>query len=155
MKNNARIKAKEFLKEYRLNKVTLEALRSIIQSQGYTIVEFNHIFNDEYVATLIQALELDAMVEKSRGFTYADRKRRLVFLHEDLSDSEKLLVLAHEEGHIYCEHFSSAAIIGRDVAQEHEANEFTHYILNRSFFGRIGGFVKSHRALCIDRKSVV
>ena len=148
MNNRARAKAKEFLNEYRLTQVTLGDLRRIITSQGYTIVEFNHIFNDEHVTALIEALHLDEMVQKVKGFTYADRQRRLVFLHEDLSDNEKLLVLAHEEGHIYCEHFSSVPVIGRDVVEEHEANEFTHYILNRSVAGEIGGFIRAKKKLC-------
>lgn len=148
MNNNARAKAKAFLNEYRLNEVTLADLRRIITSQGYTVVEFNHIFNDEHVTALIEALHLDEVVEKSKGFTYADRQRRLVFLHEDLSDNEKLLVLAHEEGHIYCDHFSSVPIIGRDVVEEYEANEFTHYILNRSVPGRVGRIIKKQKKLC-------
>ena len=130
MKNDIKAKAKLFLNEYKLSEVTLSDLRRIIQSQGYTIVEFNHIFNDENVTTLIESLGIEDAIDKSRGFTYADRQRRLVFLHEDLSDDEKRLVLAHEEGHIYCGHLSSHPIIGKDVVEEHEANEFTHYILN-------------------------
>lgn len=148
MSNNARAKAKAFLNEYRLNEVTLGDLRRIITSQGYIIVEFNHIFNEEHVTALIEALHLDEMVAKTKGFTYADRQRRLVFLNEDLSDNEKLLVLAHEEGHIYCDHFSSVPGIGRDVVEEYEANEFTHYILNRSITDRIGGFIKEQKKLC-------
>ena len=148
MNNRARARAKEFLNEYRLTQVTLDDLKRIITSQGYTIVEFNHIFNDEHVTALIEALHLDEVVEKSKGFTYADPQRRLVFLHEDLSDNEKLLVLAHEEGHIYCDHFSSVPVIGRDVIEEHEANEFTHYILNRSMAGKIDRFIKERKKLC-------
>lgn len=149
MNNHAKEKAKAFLKEYRLNEVTLGDLRRIITSQGYTIVEFNHIFNDEHITALIDALHLNEIVNNSKGFTYADRQRRLVFLHEDLSDNEKLLVLAHEEGHIYCDHFSSVPVIGREVVEEHEANEFTHYILNRSTAGKIGGFMKRQKKLCV------
>jgi hypothetical protein len=147
MNNRPRRKAKAFLKEYRISRVTLEELRRIITGQGYTIVEFNPIFNDEHVAALIEALHLEEMVEKTKAFTYADRQRRLVFLHEDLSDQEKLLVLAHEEGHIYCGHFSSVPVIGRDVVEEHEANEFTHYILNRGIAGTIGGFIQKKKKL--------
>lgn len=147
MSNAARMKAKAFLKDYRLGEVTLEDLRRIITSQGYTIVEFNHIFNNEDVAALIEALGLGETVKEAKGFTYADRHRRLVFVHEDLSDYEKLLVLAHEEGHIYCEHISSVPVMGRDVSEEHEANEFTHYILNRSVTDRIGQFLKEKKKL--------
>ena len=78
MDNEIKKKAKSFLKEYDLQNITLENLRSAIQKQGYTIVEYNNIFNDENVATLINALGLEAMCERSKGFTYADTKRRLV-----------------------------------------------------------------------------
>lgn len=148
MNNNAKAKAKAFLTEFHLSKVTTEDLRRIITGQGYTIVEFNNVVNDPQVAMLINALGLQEMIGKSRGFTYADRQSRIVFVHEDLSEKEKLLVLAHEEGHIYCDHFSAAPVLGRDVVQEHEANEFTHYILHRNVFGRIGGFVKENKKLC-------
>lgn len=145
MNNDIKATAKRFLNEYKLGEVTLADLRQIIKSQGYLIVEYNHIFNDENVARLIESLKLDAQVSKSKGFTYADSQRRLVFLHEDLSDDEKLLVLAHEEGHIYCDHFSSSPIIGKDVVEEHEANEFTHYILNKSISQKIGVAVKKRK----------
>ena len=148
MNKIARGKASAFLKEYRLSKVTLGELKRIITSQGYTIVEFHHVCNDEQVTALIAALGLDDMVKKAKGFTYADRQRRLVFLHEDLSDTEKLLVLAHEEGHIYCGHISSFPVIGRDVVEEYEANEFTHYILDESTVSRIGRFINARKALC-------
>ena len=137
MGNEIKKKAKSFLKEYGLQNVTLENLRSAIQKQGYTVVEYNNIFNDENVATLINALGLEAMCERSKGFTYADTKRRLVFLHEDLSYEEKRMVLAHEEGHIYCNHLISTPILGRDVIEEHEANEFAHYLLNPSWFTKV------------------
>ena len=145
MNNNIKAAAKSFLNEYKLNEVTLDSLREIIARQGYTIVEFNNIFNDESVTALIEALGVDEQVEKTKGFTYADSKRRLVFLNEDLSDAEKLLVLAHEEGHIYCNHISSVPIIGRDVVEEHEANEFTHYILNNSISHKVGFIVKTRK----------
>ncbi len=149
MKNNIKEKVKSFLHEYKLNTVTLDELRSIIKSQGFTIIEFNHIYNSEHVAALIEALNLREMIAKSRGFTYADSQRRLVFLHEDLSEEEKLLVLAHEEGHIYCDHFSTVPIIGKDVVEEHEANEFTHYLLNRGPASKVGSFLgKRKKLLC-------
>lgn len=65
-------------------------------------------------------------------------------------DNEKRLVLAHEEGHIYCDHLSSVPILGRDVIEEHEANEFTHYILSQSPVNKISTFLKEKwKAVCI------
>ena len=145
MDNEIKKKAKSFLKEYGLQNVTLENLRAAIQKQGYTIVEYNNIFNDENVAALIDALGLENFCEHSKGFTYADTKRRLVFLHEDLSDKEKLMILAHEEGHIYCNHLTSTPVLGRDVIEEHEANEFAHYLLHQGLGQRINRFVQKHR----------
>ena len=147
MKNNIKAKAKAFLNEYKLNEVTLQDLRKIITGQGYTIIEFNRIFNDENVTKLIEALGVGEIADKSRGFTYADKQRRLVFVDEDLSDDEKRLVLAHEEGHIYCEHLSSCPIIGKDVIEEHEANEFTHYILNVSTVQKTANLIKNHKKI--------
>ncbi len=145
MKNDIKAKARAFLIEYNLNEVTLEDLCRIIKLQGYTIIEYNHIFNDENVTTLIEALGIEEAIDKSKGFTFADKQRRLVFLHEDLSDDEKRLVLAHEEGHIYCGHLSSYPVIGKDVVEEYEANEFTHYILSNGIGRKALNTIKSHR----------
>ncbi len=149
MQNDIKSIAQKFLLEYGLKQVTLESLRSILKNQGYTIVEFNAIVNDPQVAALVTALGLEQNIQHSKGFTYADRYRRLVFLNEDLSDDEKLVVLAHEEGHIYCDHFSAAPVLGKDVVQEHEANEFSHYILNPTFWQ------KCHAATRKNRKKVL
>lgn len=145
MTNNIKAKAREFRIEFGIQSITLNSLRDIISRQGYQIVEYNNIFNDENVSALIDSLGVEWNCEHSRGFTYADTKRRLVFLHEDLSESEKLMVLAHEEGHIYCNHFASVPIIGRDVIEEHEANEFAHYLLNPGTIGRVSASFKQHR----------
>ena len=37
--------------------------------------------------------------------------------------------MAHEEGHIWNGHLTNNNVIGNDVIQEHEANEFAHYLL--------------------------
>lgn len=155
MGNEIKKKAKSFLKEYNLQNVTLENLRSAIQKQGYTIIGYNNIFNDENVAALINALGLEDFCERAKGFTYADTKRRLVFLHEDLSYGEKLMVLAHEEGHIYCNHLTSIPILGRDVVEEHEANEFAHYLLHQGWRQRIYLFIQAHRSGAITAAIVI
>lgn len=41
-----------------------------------------------------------------------------------------LYVLLHEQGHILCRHFSEGSVMGTDVIQEHEANEFVHYVMD-------------------------
>ena len=98
---------------------------------------------------LIESLDLSQHAARSRGFTYADRNHRIVFVHEDLSAEEKLLVLAHEEGHIFCGHMSSAPVIGRDVQEEYEANEFVHFILNRNGVQKVANSVRNRKKILV------
>lgn len=128
---NSEIKRKafEFQKEFGLNEITYPALYDVAEAMGYTIVLFHHLDNDEDVQQLINSLHLGEQVLGSRGFTYTDRNCRLIFIHESLTQAEKKLILCHELGHVYCGHCERASIIGLDVQQEHEANEFVHYLL--------------------------
>lgn len=155
MSNSIQKKTKAFLKEYKLRKVTLETLRGAIRKQGYTIVEFNNVVNNVNVSALIDALGLEEYCKRSKGFTYADSQKRLLFLHEDLTDKEKLMVLAHEEGHIYCNHLTSSSILGREVVEEHEAAEFAHYLLYQSPMQKMTGGIQRHMGVCIAAVTVV
>lgn len=145
MSKNPRQTVKQFKKEFGIHSITKETLENIIQRQGYSVVEFNHIFNDENVATLIDSLNINDDALRSRGFTYEDRNHRIVFVHEDLSVDEKLIVLAHEEGHIYCNHMSSLPVIGKDVQEEYEANEFSHYLLNPDVPSKLSTAVSKYK----------
>ncbi len=130
MDGAGRKKAKQFCIEYEFTVSAKENLVKAVQQLGYTIVEFNCIFNDEDVQTLIDLLGISDDLIRSRGFSYVDSNHRIVFVNEDLSEEEKSIVLAHELGHIYCKHFNHGTIIGVDVQDEFEANEFGQYILN-------------------------
>ena len=69
----------------------------------------------------------------------------MIFIHEDLTDDEKLLVIAHELGHVVCARYSFGPIIGKDVKEEHEANEFSHYILKKNAFRNCKFFLAKHK----------
>lgn len=144
-----KLKARKFIKEFDVHELNYGTLKSAIESQGYTLVEYNHIFNDEDVSKLIEALKLSDNIIRSRGFTYADQNYRIVFVHEDLSDAEKLVVLSHEAGHIYLGHMSSTPVIGRDVQEEHEANEFSHFLMNQGKLDKANLWVRRHKAAAI------
>ena len=79
----------------------------------------------------------------------------MIFINEDLNDEEKLLILSHEFGHIVCDHFSIAPIIGRDVKEEHEANEFAHYLLEQRIFYRIKRIIQMYHNLIIALVAVL
>lgn len=144
-----KLKARKFIKEFDVHELNYGTLKSAIERQGYTLVEYNHIFNEEDVSRLIEVLKLSDNIVRSRGFTYADQNYRIVFVHEDLSDAEKMVVLSHEAGHIYLGHMSSTPVIGRDVQEEHEANEFSHFLLHQGKLDKANLWVRRHKAATI------
>lgn len=129
MQREQRKQVKEFKKEYGIKKVTSETLCSAINDLGYTVVKFNGISDDEDTQTIIDSLNLKYYTSNYRGFTYQDSKHRLVFYNEDLNEAEKKIVLSHELGHICNKHLFRNNVFGEDIIQEHEANEFSHYLL--------------------------
>lgn len=142
-----RRKTKQFLKEFSVREPDCGELKRAIEGQGFTVVEYSHLLNDGAVGALVEALKLTDEIRRARSFTYADENHRIVFLNEALSDAEKLLVLSHEAGHIFLGHMSSPPMIGRDVQEEHEANEFSHYLLNRGAWERLRAGIRRHRVL--------
>jgi len=120
---------KVFRKKYQLKTVTSDGLTSALGQQGYTVIEFNGIDDNEDVSCLIEALNLADRIRISRCFTYRDDKYRLVFLNENLTEEERVIALAHEEGHICGGHMTVDNIFGEDIIQEHSANEFAHHLL--------------------------
>ena len=126
---NTKKTATEFKRKYRLKAINSAILRDVLVEQGYTVVEFNCVQNTKDVNTLIEALGLEEQILQSKCFTYKNDKYRLVFIHEDLNDEERTIVLAHEEGHIWNGHMSEGVVLGDDVIQEYQANEFSHYLL--------------------------
>lgn len=155
MTENIKKETNRFIKQYSIKQLSFTVLKDVLNQQGYTLVEYNGIFNDEVVTALLQSLNLQDMVSQSRGFSYSDKNHRIVFVNEDLSDEERLMVLAHEEGHIYLNHMTSQCCIGYDVKQEHDANEFAHYLLNQNSFCKASFFLKRHKRVCISVVCVI
>lgn len=149
MANNIKRIADKFIRKHKLVTINYSELRNTVCNMGYTVIEFGRDYNDKDVATVIENLNLAEAVSVSRAFTYTSKDYRLIFVNENLNEEEKLLVLSHEVGHIVCGHFSTVSIIGNDVKDEYEANEFSHHLLNRGFVRKIGDFVFVHRKVCI------
>lgn len=139
--------AHEFCKKYKVHKPSYESMSNIAETIGYTIVEFNYIYNDEPVAILIEKLKLDDAILREKGFTYVDSRQRLIFINEDLSSDEKLMVIVHEIGHIVCNHFSHINIIGLGVQEENQANEFAHYVLSPGWDEQTIRYVRRHKVI--------
>ncbi len=142
-------KSKSYIREHSLKKITYESLKEAAAKDGYTVVEFNNSYNDENINTIINNLHINNIIAYSRGFTYSDENYRLIFINEDLNDKEKILIMSHELGHIVCNHTISPTIIGVDVIQEHEANEFSHYLLKKNSLQTTMIIINEHKKMAI------
>lgn len=142
-------KAKKYIVEHYLKRITFGSLKEAAVKDGYTVIEFNNSYNDKNISTIIKNLKIEDIIACSRGFTYSDENYRLIFINEDLNDKEKILVLSHELGHIVCNHTISPTIIGIDVIQEHEANEFSHYLLKKNSLQKMKIVVCEHKKMAI------
>ena len=139
-------KVRQFKREFGIfGKPDRHALEEAFEKQGFTIIDFSPAVNDPDVETLIQSLKLAELTKKSNGFLYADENFRLVFVNEKLSEEERLIVLAHEEGHYYCGHAATRKIVGHDVHEEYDANEFAHYLLHQPASRHIAEALKQKR----------
>lgn len=117
-----------FIKEYNITDLNYEKLNSIISECGYTLIEYNLLFNDEFVNEIIQSLNLEDVLREKQSATFANEAVKYVFLRKNLSKNDKITLLLHEIGHIYLEHITYNVIIN-DVKYEREANEFAILVL--------------------------
>lgn len=128
----AKKQVREFKRKYGLYEINSACLCDVLSAQGYAVVEFNGVSDSVDVNSLVVALNLEDQVSHSKCFTYRSAKYRIVFIHEDLNEEERTIALAHEEGHIINKHLTQDCVFGDDVVQEHEANEFSHYLLDNA-----------------------
>ncbi|MCH5194517.1 MAG: ImmA/IrrE family metallo-endopeptidase [Oscillospiraceae bacterium] len=142
--DSGKLMAGEFVRKYRLTEVTSACLEKILEQMGYTIANFG---SNEASDTIISELKLRSYADNTRGFTYADSNYRIVFIDEGLSEEERRIVLAHETGHILCGHFGAVPVIGNDVMEEYEANEFVHWLLNPNIFVRAKAGIVRHKII--------
>ena len=131
--NSAEVKkrVKAFRREYGVREISAEILEAVFRKQGFTIIVFNPVINDSDITTVIDNLGLAEMITRGNGFLYVDSNYRLLFINEKLNEHEKQIILAHEQGHYYCGHVNTKPAVGRSVQEEYEANEFSHYLLQK------------------------
>ncbi len=144
--SEAKIKAKSFLLQYGISKITLENLLYIIEQQGFEILEYSQLERNDSTWSIIEKLGLTLYAQSGKAFAYKSGNTKIIFLCEELTADEKLYALAHEEGHILCGHLSNDSNI---VEQEHVANEVAHYLLNPP------AFLKLRINMSANRKIVV
>lgn len=123
----AQREARTFLAQFHHRPFSISDLKKALQAQGFSLVEYSRTSNCKEVTTLLTALRLFDYAASQSAFTYQDTNLRIVFILENLSQQEQMVLLSHELGHILCHHLDHAPITGpgTGVLQEQEANEFS------------------------------
>lgn len=115
-------------------------IQRYLENQGWEFISYN--LDDEESLKILNRLNLLDHAKHNSGFSYSNGKTRIIFYRNDLSEKEKVIVFAHELGHIKIGHLSSFGALGYDAGfitkpQEDEANDFAveflapTYVLNQ------------------------
>ncbi len=146
--------AYNFLKKFHISSPALHNLKEAIDKQGYTIIEYSHILNSDDVETLLVSLNLKEFSLTTQCFTFKNADYKLIFIKEGLSQDEQLILLAHEEGHIFCGHMDNN-LNELSISNENEANLFASALLKQSVFREIRLMFAFHRTKILIGLSVV
>ncbi len=121
--DKARRLAWHVLRTNGLTSPTLENLVFLISSEGYELIDYDESNPD--LQLLFDELRLTGDILRQNAFLYRNGDVKLLFVHARLDAQEKRYALAHELGHIMFGHRGAHS----SVSEEHEANEFAHYLL--------------------------
>lgn len=149
IEKEARFRAKEFLLENRISKITLENIVFILEKQGFRFVEYSQNYMNDSSWTIIKQLKLEQYALSGKAFAYKNGTTKLIFLCDEMTANEKLYALAHEEGHILCGHLEIASE-GSSVEQEHLANEIAHYLITPPLHIRLWVKILERKSLAIS-----
>lgn len=120
--------------------ITLKSCYNLLKSQGFDVIEFSS-FED----TLIKELQLTEIIKYYNCFTYIGNSSKYIFIKSNLTDRDKIILLLHEEGHIYLEHtaYDDELIHNTSTWKEWQANMFYFTVSAVNKFCRHGIYLLS------------
>ncbi len=148
--SEAKRSAISVLRQYYLITPTLDDLIKIIEQLGFSILDYSR--GNEFGSTeaLIDELGLKSLAEKNKSFVFKNGEIKLVFLDERLTAIEKRYALAHELGHIVLGHLKKGSAYDvLDLEEEHDANEFSHYLLHPNTIERLSIILHKRKVVAI------
>ena len=154
IEKEAKNRAKTFLLENGISKITLENILFIIEQQGFRLVEYSQNYMNDSAWEIIKQLNLEQYALSGKAFAYKKGTTKLLFLCDEMTANEKLYALAHEEGHILCGHLG-AAFDGSSVEQEHLASEIAHYLINPPLSAKLLITIQERKKLLISIMSII
>lgn len=134
MDNSPKKIAKRILMHNRIiSSPDINILQKLITSNGFTIVPYNKYSNTNDTSDLIEKLNIENMIATKDSFMYLSENIRLVFINDDLSVSDKEILLRHELGHICDPNINLPDHQYSKIKREDFANEFSHHLEHPSF----------------------
>ena len=143
--NNVRVPAQRLLRIHGTCQPSLDDLCSMIAEHGYEIIDFDP--KEETMGLISEELSLTTEILNQHAFVYAGNSIKLVFVQEHLPAEDKRIALAHELGHIVLGHMTMPG--KTDIQEEHEANEFVHFLLHPPCHVRFRLWMHRHRRAII------
>lgn len=148
--NRIRKTAYSVLRKRKIIKPSLDDLVQIAKELGFDVIDYSKSSSDSSAEVLIRELGLESFAKSGKSFLYQNNKIKLIFLCETMDAKEKLYALAHELGHVYCGHLKDGTCCNvADMEEEHEANEFAHYLLHSGWVNKASLVVCRHKILSI------
>ena len=100
--------ARTFLSQFHRRPFTVSvSLKKPCRSRAFPWLSTDRISNGKEVTTLLTSLRLFDYAARQSAFTYQDPHLRIVFMQENLSQQEQMILLSHELGHILCPAFGT------------------------------------------------
>lgn len=129
--NTVKSMAKQFKREYKVpRKLTSMYLESVLDKMGALIVEYSQYINEPDVESLLRSIHKLDIAKTVDSFYHIDKSKKIVFIKEGLNEKDKIMLLLHEIGHIYCDNtIIRNAVQNTGPQKEKAANEFMNYIL--------------------------
>lgn len=117
---------KFFLKYYLFHKIqSKKNIENVIQSQGIKILYFDPLDPMDDVSLLMQNCNCWDSKKEKPGFLYISRHEKYLFIRSGHSRDEKIIILFHEEAHVWYNHpFRSGLIDDSDLMHEEVAHLF-------------------------------
>lgn len=142
-------KAFQIYKQLRYKTINLDDIVDILGKYGFEIIDYSRGKNEPSIDYIIEQLKVRSLIEKNEAFLCISGSVKMVFISEELSADEKTYALAHELGHIICDHCKIGIATECSFEEEYQANEFAHYLLNP------GILISLKAKLVRNRKTVI
>ncbi len=124
-------------------------LKSIVEANQFTVIEYKKNTNSGYVSELIKRLRVESAVEHNDSFLYINKNLKFVFINSQVSYEDKCSLIRHELGHICDLNFKRDDSEYSRVQKEEFANEFSCYLKTPGFFFKVYVFIIMKRKILL------